>query len=291
MRLSTGEKIFNVVNITILSMVALTAIYPFIYVLASSLSAWQPVTAGAVFLWPLGEDFRLGVSLAAYERVFQRTDIWIGYANSIFYSVVGTAVNLAMTALAAYPLSKSRLRGRGIVTFMIAFTMWFAAGMIPFFLTLRGYGMLNTRTVLIFAFALAAFNIFILRTNFQNVPDSLEESAKIDGANDFTILTKLYLPLSLPALATIGLFYFVGRWNAFFWSMILLTDDALIPLPVILNHLLVQADWGGMDVDAPVRAETLIHSTIVVSILPIMMAFPVLQKYFTKGMMIGSVKG
>jgi len=173
---------------------------------------------------------------------------------------------------------------------MIAFTMWFAAGMIPFYLTISNYGLLNTRTVLIFAFAVQAFNIFILRTNFQNVPDSLEESAKIDGANDFTILTKLYLPLSLPALATIGLFYFVGRWNAFFWSMILLTDDALIPLPVVLNHLLVHAEWN-IDVDMPVRTETLIHSTIVVSVIPIMLAFPVLQKYFTKGMMIGSVKG
>jgi len=285
MRLSLGEKIFNIGNIVFLSVLGLIALYPFVFVLSSSVSDPNAIMQGRVWLYPVG------FSLDAYANILSRPEIWMGYANSIFFAVVGTAVNLVFTIAGAYPLSKNRLRGRIPLTLFVAFTMWFTAGMIPFYLTFVNYGLLDTRSALIFGFAVSAFNFFILRTNFTAVPDSLEESAKLDGASDFTILTKIYLPLSMAALATVGLFYFVGRWNAFFWAQVLISSDNMVPLPVLLNQLLIEADWGADAGDTVVNAETLIHSTIVVAIIPMLLAFPVLQKYFVKGVMIGSVKG
>jgi len=285
MRLSLGEKIFKVANIVFLSALGLIALYPFIFVLSSSVSDPNAIMQGRVWLYPVG------FTLEAYANILSRSDIWMGYANSVFFAVVGTAVNLVFTIAGAYPLSKNRLRGRMALTLFVAFTMWFTPGIVPLFLTFRNYNLLDTRSALIFGFAVSAFNFFILRTNFASVPDSLEESAKLDGANDFTILTKIYLPLSMAALATVGLFYFVGRWNAFFWSMILISSDNIVPLPVLLNQLLIVADWGADAGDVVTSAETLIHATIMVAIIPMLLAFPILQRYFVKGVMIGSVKG
>jgi len=285
MRLSLGEKIFNIGNIVFLSVLGLIALYPFVFVLSSSVSDPNAIMQGRVWLYPVG------FTLEAYANILSRSDIWMGYANSVFFAVVGTAVNLVFTIAGAYPLSKNRLRGRMALTLFVAFTMWFTPGIVPLFLTFRNYNLLDTRSALIFGFAVSAFNFFILRTNFASVPDSLEESAKLDGANDFTILTKIYLPLSMAALATVGLFYFVGRWNAFFWSMILISSDNIVPLPVLLNQLLIVADWGADAGDVVTSAETLIHATIMVAIIPMLLAFPILQRYFVKGVMIGSVKG
>lgn len=288
MKQSKGEKIFAVFNVGFLLIIAAIAIYPFIYVLAASLSDPQEVMAGNVWLWPSG--FELG----AYKEVINYKGIWRAYGNTIFYAGVGTLVSMAVTLCGAYPLSKKRLRGGVIITFLVAFTMWFSAGMIPIYLNLKSLNLLNTRSALIFGFCVTPFYTFVLRTYFSNIPDSLEESAKIDGVNDFLIFWKIYMPLSLPCLVTVALYYMVDRWNSFFWAMLLLKDETKIPLQVILNKLIVQSSWtaemGAVDTVA-YNEQTLIYSTIVVSIVPILLAYPFAQKYFIKGMMVGSIKG
>ncbi len=210
-----------------------------------------------------------------------------------FYTLVGTTVNLLITICGAYPLSKRELPGRKIVTLMIVVTMWLDAGIIPFFLNLRDLGLLDKRITIIIAFACSTFNVILLRTFFESIPRSLEEAAKIDGANDFSVLRKVYLPLSKPALATVGLFYAVTRWNGYFWSMVILKDNDKIPLQVVLKKMIVEMSVSteNMDVGSALGLENLIYATIIVSIVPMMMLYPYIQKYFSKGVMVGAIKG
>jgi putative aldouronate transport system permease protein len=288
MKISRGEKIFSIFNYTFLAVLALLTVYPFVYVLSASISSGDAVISGRVLLLPKE------ITLEAYRQVLAEKGIWRAYLNTIFYTAIGTAVNLLMTILGAYPLSKKRLKGRSFFSFFIAFTMWFNGGMIPFYLNIRDLNLIDKRIAIIIAFAITTFNVILLRTYFQSVPDSLEEAANIDGANDIHVLTKIYLPLSKPALATIGLFYAVDRWNGYFWSMILLTSENKIPLQVFLRKLIVQMNvteqMGNVDTTVFTR-ETFIYATIVVSIIPIIIAYPYIQKFFVKGVMIGSVKG
>ena len=288
MKQTRGEKIFGVFNAILLIIIALIAIYPFIYVLSASFSNPQEVLSGRVWLWPIG--FELG----AYKEVINYNGIWTAYANTLFYAIVGTTVSMIVTICGAYPLSKKRLRGKTIITFLVAFTMWFSAGMIPTYLNFKDLNLLDTRTGIIIGFAASAFYVFIMRTFFTGIPESLEESAKIDGANDFVVFAKIYLPLSVPCLATIALYYMVDRWNGYFWAMLLLKDENKIPLQVILNKLIIQANWasetGAVDT-VSYNTETLVYSTIIVSIIPILCAYPFIQKYFVTGMMLGSIKG
>ncbi|MEG2584181.1 MAG: carbohydrate ABC transporter permease, partial [Oscillospiraceae bacterium] len=234
MKTTFMEKVFGAVNYFLLSLVVLITLYPLVYVFSASISSSSAVISGEVILFPKE------VTLDAYRSVLSEPNIWTAYANTIFYTVVGTAVSMLFTILGAYALSKKRLCGRTFFSFFIAFTMWFNAGIIPLYLTFRDYGLLNTRTGIILGFACNTFNVILLRTFFQSIPDALEEAANIDGANDWEILFKVYLPLSLPSLATVGLFYAVSRWNGYFWSMILLTDDMKIPLQVLLKKMIVE---------------------------------------------------
>lgn len=272
-----------------MGLAGIITVYPFIYVLANSLSSATAVKMGKVVLFPI--DF----NLEAFKYVLSQKGIWIAYGNTIFYTVVGTAVNLILTVLGAYPLSKKRLKGRTFVSFFIVFTMWFNAGMIPFYLNLRSLDLLNTRLAIIIAFGITTFNVILLRTFFQSIPHSLEESAKIDGASDWLVLWRIYLPLSKAGLATVGLFYAVQRWNGYFWAMIILRDENKVPLQVLLKKLIVE-----LSVDENVIAnadistysqETVIHATIIIAILPIICVYPYIQKYFVKGIMLGSIKG
>ncbi|MEG2670512.1 MAG: carbohydrate ABC transporter permease, partial [Oscillospiraceae bacterium] len=282
------EKVFGAVNYFLLSLVVLITLYPLVYVFSASISSSSAVISGEVILFPKE------VTLDAYRSVLSEPNIWTAYANTIFYTVVGTAVSMLFTILGAYALSKKRLCGRTFFSFFIAFTMWFNAGIIPLYLTFRDYGLLNTRTGIILGFACNTFNVILLRTFFQSIPDALEEAANIDGANDWEILFKVYLPLSLPSLATVGLFYAVSRWNGYFWSMILLTDDMKIPLQVLLKKMIVEmsvSEQGAGDSFATFSKETFIYATIVVSVIPMLAVYPYIQKYFVKGMMVGSVKG
>lgn len=288
MNLSRGEKIFSTFNYVSLALLAMASLYPFIYVLSASFSNPTSVILGDVVFFPKN------VTLDAYRTVFEKDGIWLAYGNTVYYTVVGTAVSLILTTLGAYPLSKRRLIGASSISFFIAFTMWFHAGMIPMFLNLRDLGLLNQRSAIIFAFAISTFNVFIMRTFFQNVPYELEESAKIDGASDVRILWSIYLPLSKAAFYTLGLLYAVSRWNSYFWAMILLKDEKKIPLQVLLKKLIVEMEvdpQSAVDTNFVLSQQTVIYATIIISIIPMLVVYPFIQKHFVKGVMIGSIKG
>ncbi|ANE47673.1 sugar ABC transporter permease [Paenibacillus swuensis] len=281
---------FNVINYLILSLISLLTVYPFIYVLAASFSSGYAVTHGEVTLFPVG------FNLEAYSQVFKENGLWTAYGNTIYYTVVGTAVSILLTLFGAYPLSKKRLVGRKWIGFFIVFTMLFNAGIIPFYINLKDLDLLNTRMGVIIPFAISTFNVIILRTFFQAVPDELEEAATVDGATDWQVLWKIYLPLAMPALATIALFYAVSRWNGYFWSMIILRDQELIPLQVLLTKLIVSLRPSDNAVAAAgdivsYTQETVIYATIIISIIPIIAVYPFIQRFFVKGVMVGSVKG
>ncbi|OAS87834.1 MULTISPECIES: carbohydrate ABC transporter permease [Metabacillus] len=286
---SFGSKIPDFIIYTVVGLIAIICIYPFIYVLSASISSSDAVLKGDVLLFPKDITFE------AYKLVLEEPGIWVAYGNTIFYTVVGTLFSMFVTICGAYPLSKKRLKGRSFFAFFIAFTMWFNAGIIPTYLNLKDLGLLDTRTAIIVGFAISTFLVFIMRSFFQSVPDSLEESAKVDGANDLQILWKIFLPLSKPALITVGLFYAVSRWNGYFWSMIVLNDESKIPLQVLLKKLVVDMSVkeqmaNSLDTTSQYSAETVIYATIIVSIIPIILVYPYLQKYFVKGTMIGGIK-
>jgi len=288
---SRGEKIFHIINYFILALIAAIALYPFIYVLSASLSSPDAILTGKVVLLPKNIRFD------SYGVIFKDKSIWIAYGNTIFYTVVGTALCLFLTVCGAYALSKPRLRGRKIVTFFITITLWFDAGIIPFYLNLRDLGLLkHSRAAIIIAFACNAFNVILLRTFFETVPSELEEAARMDGANDLKTLTKVYLPLSKASLATVGLFYAIEKWNGYFWAMIIIRDENKIPLQVLLKKLIVEnsmaSDYAAaLNFNASTSTETLTYATIIVSIIPILLVYPYIQKFFVKGVMIGAVKG
>lgn len=287
---SIGEKVFAVFNTIVLTLLAVATVYPFIYVLAASLSGAEYINAGEVWLLPKG------FTLDAFKKVIERKGIWTAYANSFFYMFVGTAVNLAVTICGAYPLSRTRLVGRRVINLLITFTMWFSAGMIPKYLAFRDYGLLNTRAAIIFGFACSVYCFILLRTYFSSIPQELEEAANIDGASDFYVMTRIFLPLAVPSLATIGLFYAVDRWNGYLWSMILLSDDSKIPLQVVLKKLVVDMSGRMESLEFGVDSsnyseESVMYATMVFSIVPMLALYPFIQRYFVKGIMLGAVKG
>lgn len=282
------EQFFSILNYILLSIIGFITVYPLLYVFSASISSPEAITTGKVLLLPKE------ITFTAYQKIIENKDIWIGYANSFFYTFVGTFVNLVFTVSAAYPLSKKRLPGLKFWTIFFLLTMWFQAGMIPFYLNIVDLGLLNTRSAIIFAFAMTPFNMILLRTFFKSIPESLEEAAKVDGASDFYILMRIYLPLSKAGLATIGLFYAVTRWNGYFWNMVLLRDDSKIPLQVMLKKMIVEAKIAesiqDMDIGSSMSTETLIYSTIIISVIPMLIVYPYIQKYFAEGMLLGAVK-
>lgn len=288
---SKAEKTFYIINNIFLLICAVVAVYPLLYVLSASLSDPTSVAMGNIRLFPKG------LNLNSYKEVINYNDgaIWVAYANTFYYVIVGTAVSLLLTIFTAYPLSKKRLRGGTIITFLVAFTMWFNAGMIPTYLNYRDFHLVDTRTSILLHGAIVSFYVFMMKTFFQSIPDSLEEAAKIDGAGDIYIMLHIYLPLSASCIITIMLYYLVSRWNAYLWSSILLNTESKIPLQVLLKKLVVDANWNaetaGIDSVKDYNAETLVYATMVVSIVPMLILYPFLQKYFIKGVMIGAVKG
>ncbi len=287
---SRGEKVFNVVNYIFLSLLVLITFYPFYYVLIASLSESVEVVSGNVL-------FTIkGFTMDSYKKVWEIEGFLRSYGNSIYMTVVGTAISLLITICGSYALSKKRLRFRSFFSFFIAFTMWFNAGMIPIYLNLRDMNMLNSIHGAIVAFCISTFNVIMMRTYFQTVPDSLEEAAKIDGANDIRTLFQIYLPLAKPSIATIGLYYGLSYWNSYFWPMIMLKDRAKVPLQVLLKKLIVEMQLSSelsmtMDTMQNVSQQTVIYATMIVSIIPVILIYPYLQKYLIKGLMVGSVKG
>ncbi|MFS0726675.1 carbohydrate ABC transporter permease [Paenibacillus sp. 1P07SE] len=288
-----GDKLFTLVNTIGLCFLLVLVLYPLVYVLSSSFSSVEAVVTGKVWLWPV--DF----TLAGYEAVFKHRLIMSGFANSFFYMIVGTLVNVIMTILAAYPLSRKDFFMRNFFMMMVIFTMLFDGGLIPRYLLVKDLGLLDTRWALIIPSALGVWQVIIARTYFKlTIPDEMLDAAHIDGCNDFKFLFKIVLPLSAPILAVISLFYAVGHWNQFFSALIFLKSQSLFPLQLVLNDILVQnqVDLAMVsDVKELSEREGLIellkYSLIVVASAPVLAIYPFVQRHFVKGVMIGSLKG
>jgi len=291
MKQTFPERIFNYINVSFLTILSIVTLYPLVYVLIASVSdpTYVAQTRG-IMLLPKGFNFD------AYKMVFDNPMIVTAYLNTFFYVIVGTTINILLTSLGAYALSRKNVMWRDLIMFMIVFTMFFEGGLIPLYLLVNNLGMLDSRWALIFPTAVSAFNLIIMRTAFQAIPDSLEESARIDAANDFTILFKIILPLSMPVVAVMVLFYGVYHWNSWFHAMIFLQDRELFPLQLILREILIANSTDSMmtgvsSSDAMPIGETIKYATIIVATLPILLLYPFLQKYFVKGVMIGGIKG
>lgn len=292
---SRGDGLFYLINGSLLAFALVVVLYPLIYILSASFSSTSAVITGQVWLWPV--DF----SLSGYKAVFENRHILTGYGNTIFYTIFGTIFNLVLTIAAAYPLSRKDFKGRNIYMMIFVFTMFFNGGLIPTYILMTKLGLVNTRYVMILAGALSVYNMIITRTFFQaTIGKELYDAAKIDGASDIKILFKIVLPLSKAIIAVITLFYMVHHWNQFFNAFIYLNDKKLFPLQLILREILIanQIDVSMMEnieleeLEAKEGlAELLKYSLIIVSSAPVLMIYPFVQKYFVKGVMIGSVKG
>ena len=289
-RKGIDEKIFYTLNYILLTIFAVMFLYPIVYVFSASFSKPYFIEIGAVTLFPKGFNFEAFKSAAAIPG------IWRAYGNSIFITVVGTIVSMLFTITGAYVLSKPELKFRKVVIILVVITMWFDPGMIPKYLNFRDLGLINSYSGVIVGFAINTFNVIILKTFFESVPKSLEESARIDGASHFKIMTHIYLPLSTSAITTVSLFYAISRWNGYFWTMVLLTDDKKAPLQVFLKKLIVEKSMAGeasqlITPESLTSPQTIIYAVIVLSLVPILLIYPFIQKFFKKGVAIGAVKG
>ncbi|WP_055109220.1 carbohydrate ABC transporter permease [Paenibacillus ihumii] len=286
---SFGGRLFAAVNFTLLAIIALITVLPFIHVVAGSFTTSAELAASKFVLIPKVW------SLEAYKFIFSTNTIFRAMGVSVGVTLVGTLVSMFLTALMAYGLSRRDLDGRKVVNFMVVFTMLFHGGMIPTFLVVKELGLIDTYASLIIPSAISAFNMIILRNFFQNIPEGLEESAKIDGCSDFGILFKIVLPLSMPAIATISLFYAVTYWNTYMTAILYLDDSAKWPIQVLLRQIVVLASGmdhsSTLDAAVPPPDQTIKMAVIVVATLPILMVYPFLQKHFAKGAMLGSMKG
>ncbi|HHU08303.1 MAG TPA: carbohydrate ABC transporter permease [Clostridiaceae bacterium] len=291
--LARSDRIFLAVVYGIILLGTLIVLYPLLYVLAASFSSPSAVTQGRVVIWPV--EF----TLAGYKQVLAYQRVGIGYRNTIFYTLAGTTINVFVTLICAYPLSRKGLPHRNFFTFLFAFTMMFGGGLMPTYLLLNRLGMVNTVWAILIPGALSAYQMIVVRTFFAStIPDDLLESAKIDGCNDYQFFWYFVLPLSTAVIAVIGLQYAVGHWNSYFSAMIYLQNPDLYPLQVFLREILVmsQIDTPEFMDDHAAEAiqsmKNLIkYALIVVSTAPILSIYPLIQKYFVKGVMIGSIKG
>lgn len=292
-RKTTADVIFDIVNYVLHLVVLMIVLYPLIFVVSASFSDPMHVLQGKVWLLPKG------FNVDAYMRVFQNSDIMMGYKNTIMYTLVGTAFNLVMTIAGAYPLSRKDLKGRNIVMAFITFTMFFNGGLVPTYLVIKSIGLYNNFWVMIIPGAVSVWNLIIMRTFFQNsIPYELQESAFIDGCSNTRILFSIILPLSAPIIAVTVLFYGVAHWNAFFTALIYFTSRKRYPLQLILREILLQSQMQEMmhgDSENMAQqlmlAESIKYAVIIVSSIPVLLLYPFLQRYFVNGIMIGAIKG
>ncbi|WP_342562907.1 carbohydrate ABC transporter permease [Paenibacillus sp. FSL R7-0345] len=286
---SLGGRVFAAINFTLLALIALITVLPFVHVVAGSFTTSAEIAASKFVLIPKVW------SLEAYKFIFSTNTIFKAMGVSIGITLIGTLFSMFITALMAYGLSRKDLDGRNVVNFLVVFTMLFHGGMIPTFLVVKELGLIDSYAALILPSAISAFNMIILKNFFQNIPEGLEESAKIDGCNDFGILFRIVLPLSMPAIATISLFYAVTYWNTYMTAILYLDDSAKWPIQVLLRQIVVLASGmdhsSTLDAAVPPPDQSIKMAVIVVATLPILMVYPFLQKHFAKGAMLGSMKG
>lgn len=283
-----GETVFGYFNVLILTLLSLSMVFPFLHIAAKSLSSEGHVLAKDILLWPKG------FTTISYEYVLSNKQFYYSFGNSVFLTVIGTAISMALTVLAAYPLSRKNLPYNRFLMLLFVITMFFSGGLIPTYLVVKQMGLMNTLWSLILPGALAPFNLILIRNFFLGVPDALEESARIDGASNFRVLISVYLPLSVPALATVGMFYAVGYWNAFFQAMMYITERRLMPLQMFLLQLVTDEKSSELvvpDVFREVTPETVRAAAILCAVVPILFVYPFIQRFFVRGVMLGAVKG
>ncbi len=293
-RMTRGDVVFECINILILGFIALLIIYPLVYVISASFSDAISVTAGEMYLWPVNP------TLENYVQVFKNDGIMMGYRNSLAILFLGTGINLFMTILAAFPLSRKDLWGRNVIMKLITFTMFFGGGLIPNYIMItKTLHLNNTWWSLVLPGAISAYNMIIMRTFFtSSIPYEIQEAADIDGCSPFGILLRIMLPLSGPIIAVLGLYYGVGHWNSYFSAMLYISEESLQPLQLFLRKVLViNSAQSIMDMASDeaarqaMRAEVIKYSVIVLSSIPMLILYPFVQRFFVKGVMIGSIKG
>lgn len=292
------DKLFLICNYIYVFLAFIIVAYPVIYMISASISDPKLVGSGEMWLWPKGITFE------GYQRVFQNASIWTGYGNTILYTVVGTAVNLFVTLPAAYALSRKDFVGRNFFMGMFMVTMFFGGGLVPSYLLVKELGMIDSMWAIVIPSAASIWNIIVSRTFFQSsIPKELQEAAQIDGCTNMRLFVKIILPLSMPIIAVMALFYGVGNWNSYFSALIYLNDAAKYPLQLVLRQILVLQEMsaqGGAAMDASTAsalnnkaeiAALVKYAVIIVATAPIIAIYPFLQRYFVQGVMIGSVKG
>ncbi len=289
-KLTRGEKVFQAINTVFLIFMLIITLYPFWYIIVASVSSnTEVLQANGKMLWPRG------FNVSAYKEVLKYASIWTGYKNTIFVLIVGTLISIILTAIGGYFLSRKNVFFQKYIAIAIVITMYFSGGIIPFYFTVKDLGLDGSLWSLILPTAISTYNLIIMRTAFAAIPDSLEESAKIDGARHFTILFRIMLPLCIPTVAVLILYYAVGYWNSWFNASLFLTDRGTFPLQLILREIILyntgDANSAAASVDKEDISETLQYATIIVSTVPILCIYPFLQKYFAKGVMVGAIKG
>lgn len=292
---SFADRLFIGVNYCFLSLLFLVVLYPLLYIVSASVSDPLLVNSGAMWLLPKG------ITLEGFQRVFQNQEIWIGYRNTLFYTLVGTLINLLITLPCAYALSRQDMVGRHALMMVLLFTMFFSGGLIPTYLLIKGMGLIDSFWVLLLINAASVWNIIVSRTFFQStVPRELEEAAEMDGSSNFRMFCSIIIPISLPIIAVMALFYGVGHWNQYFTALVYLSDRNLFPLQLILREILVLNEMSammtdGVDVEAMAEqariADIIKYAVMIVSALPLLIVYPFVQKLFVKGVLIGSLKG
>ncbi|MFC5649629.1 carbohydrate ABC transporter permease [Paenibacillus solisilvae] len=288
-----GDRLFDIFNYSVLTLVVIAVLYPLVFVLSASFSDPQFIMSGEIVLWPKG------LTLDSYSKIFHNNDIVRSFGNTIVYTVLGTAINLMMTICGAYPLSRRDFVGRNMIMALFVFTMFFSGGLIPTFILVKKLGMLNTLWVMIIPGAVSIWNIIIMRTFFQQtIPGELQEAATIDGCSNFQILGRVVLPLSMPIIAVTILFYAVGHWNAFFNALLYLSDKSKFPLQLVLREILIQGQTDDMikaSTESAIKQQRAVegikYAVLVVANIPMLILYPFLQRYFVKGIMIGAIKG
>ncbi|MDF2647694.1 MAG: binding-protein-dependent transport system inner rane component [Paenibacillus sp.] len=288
-RMTLGGLAFSCINALVLGLIVVMTLYPFLYVVSASLSEQLYIQQGRIGIIPMG------FQLEAYKRVLEFPMLGRSYLNTILYTALGTAISLVLTVCAAYPMSRRGLPGRRLMTTIVLIPMLFGGGLIPTFLVVNALGMRDSIWAIVIPAAVTSFYVFIQRTFFEQIPVELEDAAKIDGCSMVQTLVKIILPLALPSLVTIGLFYAVNEWNSFFPAMIYLNDEKLFPVQILLRAIVIQnqTDQVLVDVfdDKNLLSESIKYSTLVVATLPILIVYPFIQKYFVQGSMMGSIKG
>ncbi|ANY71250.1 MULTISPECIES: carbohydrate ABC transporter permease [Paenibacillus] len=280
------DRIVNTIVAVILALCGAIAVFPLLYVVSVSLT-------------PIGEVLRQGsfpiipreITFAAYQTLLAESGMVRALGVTVVVTIVGTVFNMAITLLMAYPLSRKRLPGRSVFLMMILFTMLFSGGIVPTYLIVKSFGLLDSIWALILPTLVGSFNVFIVKSFFEQLPEEVFESAKVDGAGEFRILLQIAVPLSTSVIATIALFYGVGHWNEYFQAIMYITDRTLFPLQVIVREILMQSQQPMENVENMTPTQTLQMAAVVLAALPILIVYPFLQKYFTKGMLLGSIKG